>query len=74
MRLRLPAPDTTVPPAVKAYLDQLLKALHGTLTSVVSTNTPVGSILLVSPNGSVYSVKVTDAGALVTEIVYDTTP
>ena len=32
-----------------------------------ASGTPVDSVLLVSPTGAVYSVKVTDAGALVTE-------
>lgn len=34
-----------------------------------ATGTAVDSALLVSPNGSVYTVRVTDAGALVTELV-----
>ncbi|QIG66098.1 hypothetical protein PQB35_gp42 [Ochrobactrum phage vB_OspP_OH] len=34
-----------------------------------ASGTPQDSVLLVSPTGAVYSVKVTDAGALVTEKV-----
>jgi len=59
---------------IKTYLTQLVRALNGSMSRMVTTESPVGSILLVSPNGSVYTVKVTDAGALVTELMYDSTP
>lgn len=69
--MRLPFPPGTVPSEVRTYLATLVKALIGADKGVVRSNIAVGSILLVSPNGSVYNVKVTDAGALTTELMYD---
>jgi hypothetical protein len=73
--MKLPVPGTNVNDlGVKTYLTQLVRALNSGLSKMVTTESPVGSVLLVSPNGSVYTVKVTDAGVLETELVYDSTP
>lgn len=73
--MKLPTPDTNINDlGVKTYLQQLVRAILGGTKNMVTTESPVGSILLVSPDGSVYSVKVTNAGALTTELIYDASP
>ena len=73
--LNLPSPGTNINDlGVKTYLHNLVRAILGGTKNMVTTESPVGSILLVSPDGSVYSVKVTNAGALTTELLYDSTP
>ena len=70
--MKLPTPPTEIKDlTAKTYLQNLVRAILGGTKNMVTTESPVGSILLVSPNGSVYSVKVTDAGALTTEVLYD---
>lgn len=72
---KLPMPDTNINDlGVKTYLTQLVRAILSGTSRMVTTESPVGSVLLVSPNGSVYTVKVTDAGVLTTELLYDSTP
>lgn len=71
--MKLPNPPATI--ADRGVLDYL-QLLVKTLTPVVSEdrNAPKQSVLLASPNGSVYSVTVTDAGALQTTLEFDNSP
>ena len=71
--MKLPQPPINLADkSMFSYLTLLVKAL----TPVVAEdrNAPKASVLLVSPNGSVYSVEVTDAGVLQTTLVYEETP
>jgi len=69
--MKIPSPPGTIPGEIRAYLMNLVKALTASDRYVVRSNVAVGSILLVSPNGSVYNVTVTDAGVLDTELLHD---
>lgn len=69
--MKIPYPPGTVPAEVRGYLVNLVKAITNNTASAVRTNEAVGSILLASPNGSVYTVAVTDTGTLTTTLVYD---
>ena len=68
----LPAPPASIQdPTTRNYLSYLVKALVTELASRLSLRSAAPFILLASPNGSVYTVKVADDGSLVTELVYD---
>lgn len=69
--MKLPMPPGSMPPATRGYLGSLVTAITQALSKKVDANTGAGSVLLVSPDGSVYSVQVTDAGALTTTKLYD---
>lgn len=69
--MKLVTPDAVKDEATKSYLLRLVKQLSGAFDSRPAQNTGTGELLLVSPNGSVYSVKVTDAGVLQTTLKYD---
>lgn len=71
--MRLPAPDRVADASTKSYLMDLVKALTSRLRLDPGVNTAADSILLASPSGSVYSVKVTDGGVLETTLVYEKT-
>lgn len=70
--MKLPYPPGSIADGgIRGYLMQLVTSLSQTLTTTIDTRTPVGSLLLASPDGSVYSVQVTDAGVLTATKVYD---
>jgi hypothetical protein len=50
------------------YFTDLVESIRSALTPGVSKDEAVGRILLLSPNGTVYEVKVDDAGNLVTSV------
>lgn len=67
--MRLPNP----PPLPDQTLFRFLQSLVRNITeqSPPPENTPKGSILLVSPNRSVYSVTVSDEGVLQTTLIQE---
>jgi hypothetical protein len=69
--MKLPYPPSSIEIGVRSYLTNLVAALIRSDATKVDRNTAVGSILLASPNGSVYTVQVTDAGAITTMKVLD---
>lgn len=71
--MRLPTPDEVKDPETRSYLMRLVKALTGAQSQAAGGNTAVASVLLASPNGSVYNVTVTDAGVIETELKYQAT-
>lgn len=70
--MRLPNPPPLADQTLFTYLTTLVKNI--TQQSPPPGNTPKESILLVSPNRSVYSVEVTDAGVLQTTLIQEGTP
>ena len=68
-----PAPSTTLPSPPERYdpsnLARTLNGLNKAIASAVSKDTAVSSLLLQSPNGSVYKVEVDNAGNLSTSAV-----
>lgn len=54
---------------VKAYLESLTKFLDRELRRRPETGTAVNSVLLQSPNNSVYEVTVSNAGVLVITLI-----
>lgn len=71
----IPSPKKDItPPALYDYLSRLVRALHNEFGKRPVRNTAVGSVELVSPNGSVYTVAVTDAGVLSVTKVLDNAP
>lgn len=56
-----------------SYLRELSKYLVREFRKRPEKDTAVDSVILVSPNGSVYTVRVDDAGALTTTLMYDAT-
>lgn len=71
--MRLPTPDRVTDASTKVYLLELVKSLTTRLRLDPGVNTAADSVLLASPSGSVYSVKVTDGGVLETTLVYEKT-
>lgn len=64
-----PVPAGLKDPAVTDYLQRLAVVLQRSDRNAVRTDTAVGSVLLVSPNGSVYTVGVADDGTVTTTLV-----
>lgn len=69
--ITLPIPPNTLDKTSRDYLIRLIQALTQALDRRTERDVPEGSVLLVSPNGSVYTVAVADDGTLTTELVYD---
>ena len=59
-------PTFTKEPALNPYLRDLTKELERELRQRVPATTGVGAIHLVSPNGSVWRITVSDAGVIAT--------
>lgn len=70
----IPAPKFSDVPGVLRYLTTLVEYLRRELMRRPPANTAVDSILLASPNGSVYTVRVTDTGTLETTLAYEAPP
>lgn len=68
--MRSPIIPPSVPRDLSLYLRDFSTSLSKELSSYVRKDQSVGSILLASPNGSVYSVAVADDGTLVTTAVF----
>lgn len=66
MNVNLPSPPRTYD--VGAF-SQLLNVIKTSLSFAISKEEAVDSILLQSPNGSVYKISVDDTGTLVTTAV-----
>jgi hypothetical protein len=66
MTLVLPKVPQNIDNDTRLYLQNLTKAVSDHSRSTITKEQPVDSILLVSPNGSVYAVGVDDTGALTT--------
>ena len=60
MIINFPAP----PPGLPPFFTQFLQVLKDTFLTVVSKDQAVPSILLQSPNGTVYSITVSDSGTV----------
>lgn len=70
----IPSPKFGGAPEILRYLTTLVDYLRRELMKRPPANTAVDSILLASPNGSVYTVRVTDTGTLETSLAYETPP
>lgn len=69
--MKLPYPPGFLDITIRTYLANLVQALTLSLNAKYDRNTAQPSVLLASPNGSVYTVTVTDAGALTVTLTYD---
>lgn len=58
-------------PNTRSYLQRFIKSLVSQMSRKLDTERPSASVLLASPNGSVYTVRVDDSGTLSTTLVYD---
>lgn len=67
--MRAPIIPSTFPVDLQLYLRDFSTGLQRELERYVQKDVGVASILLVSPNGSVYSVAVADDGTLNTTVV-----
>jgi len=67
----LPTPPLYLDGDTRTYLTMLISSLARVLGRKLDVSVPVASVLLASPNGSVYTVKVADDGSLQTELLYD---
>jgi hypothetical protein len=63
-------PTSGLTPEVRAYLEQLNIFLTRELNARVPDLTGKDAVLLVSPDGSVYNVTVSDLGVLTTTLVF----
>jgi hypothetical protein len=70
----IPSPKFSGYPEIVRYLGTLVDYLRRELAKRPPANTAVDSVLLVSPNRSVYTVRVTDTGTLETTLEYETPP
>lgn len=62
------APSPPPPGPMSAYLASLVETLRRAFLPLISKDEAVGRILLQSPNGTVYSVTVSDTGVLTTTV------
>lgn len=60
MIINFPAP----PPGLPPFFTQFLQVLKDTFLTVVSKDQAVPRVLLQSPNGTVYSIEVSNAGTI----------
>lgn len=67
----LPFIPGSIEQPLRAYLTNLANAITREFNRRPTPESPVSSVLLASPDGSVYSVAVTDAGVLTATKVYD---
>lgn len=67
--INLATPPGDLDPKTRNYLMLLVKQVTGALLSRPAKEQPQGSVLLASPDGSVYTVTVTNAGVLTTTLV-----
>lgn len=67
------APANTLPSPPEryeaSYFSRTLNALNRAISGAISKDTAAGSLLLQSPNGSVYKLTVDDSGNLTTTAV-----
>lgn len=68
--MKLPLPDAVKDQDTSDYLRKLTGAIQIELDKKLSGESGVASVLLVSPNGSVYNVTVNNAGALTTTLLH----
>lgn len=68
--MKTPAIPINLSPELRRWLRDFSTSLDHELRPYVRNDVAVGSILLVSPNGSVYSVAVADDGTLNTTAVF----
>lgn len=62
----LPQPPDNIDPAVKVYLQNLVRALGANQKDTMTKSQSVNQLLVSSPDKSVFSIQVDDAGTLVT--------
>lgn len=67
----IPPPPPAMDPTVRNYMTVVVRSVLSALAEKLDRRSPTDSILLASPNGSVYTVKVADDGTLITELAYD---
>jgi predicted component of type VI protein secretion system len=67
--VNLSTPPGNLDPVTRNYLMLLVKQVTGALLSRAPREQPQPSVLLASPDGSVYTVTVTNAGVLTTTLV-----
>jgi hypothetical protein len=68
--MKLPTPPPLSDNPTQGYLTNLVKTLTTILSTKLDSNTAVGSVLLASPDGSVYTVQVTNAGVITATKVF----
>jgi len=71
VRITLPATPSFVSPS---YMTQLLQQLTRAFSRIVTTDEAVHRVILLSPDGTSWDVKVNDAGALTVTQNTGTTP
>jgi hypothetical protein len=64
-----PPPANLADPLASRYLSNLVRAITQADRSYVRREVAEGQVLLASPNGSVYTVQVDDAGVISTTLV-----
>jgi hypothetical protein len=69
--MKMPTPPPGIDQPTSGYLYELVNVLTKAFAEKQSRNTAQPSVLLASPNGSVYTVTVTDAGVITSTLVYD---
>lgn len=62
-------PGNLIDPLSRTYLSNLVKAITQADRDYIQRGRAEGQVLLASPNGSVYTVQVDDAGVLFTTLV-----
>jgi len=67
--MRLPPIPSTDNPALNQWMRDISNAVDREFNDYIQKLTATDSVLLASPNGSVYSVAVDDAGTLTTTLV-----
>jgi len=60
----LPQPPSSFDPAVRSYFQSLIRAIEANQKGVLAKSKSTDQLLLSSPDKSVWSIQVDDAGAL----------
>lgn len=69
--MKLPEIPRTIDGKLQEYLQNFSRAVQNLDTASIKKDQAAGSVLLVSPDGSVYSLTVDNAGTLSTTLVYN---
>lgn len=67
--MKLPSPPPSMDAATRNYIQNLIRAIDQNYSEVMYKNKSSDSLLLSSPDKSVYSVQVEDDGTIITTLV-----
>jgi len=74
MSIKIPPVPQNLPQDLRLFLQAVNTVLYDMDKFSIHVHKAAGQLILIAPNGSTYTVKVTDAGALTTTLTSGPTP